>query len=662
MKQCPFCGTKWQGNGPCPGCGLEPEVPRDDAMFRPPEDGEKHSQETPPEFEVEELLRWEPSDSDAGEAEEDSPEEKEEPFPEEGEEEEALTPHRRWKRWQKLTMAVVAVVVVAALVVRLWPQSPALPTKSTFFVQNNTLMALTAGGEPQKFAPYVESMEYDMYTSPDQKSVMWLDRQDLTFYVQSMEGEAVPLEKGLTAYPKFSEDSRYLYYSVGDGNDEILYRYELATGQKQKVGPGTSDSLWFGDSLLAVNNSDSSSLAIYDANTLEQQWTNQAPLSVAGFDNGKLYYLEQVEPYYSYRLCCWQNGQVNVLLEDVAQCVPTDGALYFMCRTGEEVPLTDLMDNDAGTDGEEILEKLEDQTVRTPNFSLYCLQDGALTLLGKNLSVYYFGTDMDATLASVLTYQPVRETRFSLQRMMGIYGDDQESVVNNLKNYVSTIWPHESSLQYLVKDGKLFSLPEDVPQDPRYIQTAGDWMCFYHYTDIAAERGLWLGKIQGDKVVSQGFYPVTDINQFLLTPEGKVYYWSGQGNQFVGAVYENGVPLVTNVNLQNVQTTDDGALYFLSGSAAFWTLNRIADGQLETVAQNIEDFSAYTRDYAVCLQNREDQTGYDLLACEGGGQPRVVAQQVDALLQPEKNRMQIVHSSTVGGVSGYEYVTTDAVG
>ena len=53
MQQCPFCGTQWSGSGPCPGCGLEPETPRDDAMFRPPENDPKAPQEPPPEFEVE---------------------------------------------------------------------------------------------------------------------------------------------------------------------------------------------------------------------------------------------------------------------------------------------------------------------------------------------------------------------------------------------------------------------------------------------------------------------------------------------------------------------------------------------------------------------------------------------------------------------------------
>ena len=116
MQQCPFCGTKWSGSGPCPGCGLEPETPRDDSMFRPPEDGGKPIQEVSPEFDVEKILRWEPSPEGSDSQAEEAPEGEAAPLEDESEEE-GETLKKPLKRWQKLVMAAVAVVVAAALAV-----------------------------------------------------------------------------------------------------------------------------------------------------------------------------------------------------------------------------------------------------------------------------------------------------------------------------------------------------------------------------------------------------------------------------------------------------------------------------------------------------------------------------------------------------------------
>ena len=644
MQQCPFCGTQWEGSGPCPGCGLEPETPRNDAMFRPPEDGENAPQEALPEFDVEKLLRWEPSpEPETPREEPESPVDAEEPrqadsAQEDAEEKEEQPLKKPLKRWQKFTMAAVAVAAAAALVIGLWPKTPALPREPAFFVKDNTLMVLPADGEPQKLGEYIDGMEATLAVSPDHRDIAWTENE--TVKRMALGGEAVAFSQAPASYPKFSQDGKYLYCMAKENEERFLYQVDVASGQERKVGPMEYYAYWEDGSLLAVQRD--SGLDVYDLNTLEKRWSNQVQSELVGSFDGSLYYLERVDDMGTVRMCRWKDGEIEELLTDMTGGIPlSGGGAYLLECTGEEVPLAGLLENDIGADGEEIIKELEGRTVRIPKTSLYCLRNGQLILMGDSLSIQQYDEKVGATLAFDVEYQAAEETRFTLSNIQAVYGNDKDNIALYIKEYISIMWPRESVLRYLVKDGKLFTLPEDVPQSGYSLQVAGDWMCFYHNNEDTEKSGLWLGRIEGEKVVSQGFYPVADTDRYLLTSAGKVYYWSGQGNQFSGTLYENGTPLATDVNLQNVQTTQDGAVYFLSGSGESWTLNRVADGKVETLAKDVDEFTAFTRDYALALQRQPGKTGYGLLVMEDGKEPRIAAQQVETLFRSQKDRVTL---------------------
>lgn len=668
MKTCPFCGTQWNGKGPCPSCGVKPEIPQDDSLFRPPEDGDTAaSSETPPEFEVKELLRWEPS-SEPEEPEKDDPEQEEEDGIPEESEEGALRPRKHFKRWQKLTAAAVAVAVVAtAAAVKLWPQSQALPAEPAFFVQDDTLMALPAGGEPKTITPYIDEMEYNLWTSPDQKSFAWMDDQESLLKLLPPERETVSLQELPCGYSDFSKDGNYFYYSCyeTDQKEAVLYQYDIASGKKQKVGlvHGYSPCFWENGSLLVTQSA--STMGIYDANTLEQKWQEDLYASAVMLSGNTVYYVDQTEN--GYRLCQWQDGKVEVLLENlVSYAKMADGSLYLVCWTGEEVPISDLLENDMGADGEKVMQMMEGRTMRVPDAALYYLNDNGLQFMGKNLGICSFGGEIESTLATTLQYQPLEETTFSLSEIMGVYEGASDIYPQNIIQHITSTWPKEASADYVAVNGKKLRLPENKPEQPYVLMVEGDWVCIYNLSNETSACGLWLGHIEGEDVVYQDFYMtpnlVSSFMGFTVTPAGKLYYWGDADGMSIGPIYENGVPIVTDADLQSVQFTDDGAVYFLNGSSSSWTLNRIVDGKMEAIAENIKDFIPYTRDYALCLQNRKDK-GYDLLACNGGNQTTVVAEQVELLLRPMQNQMYTLastYANGLGGVDGSE-VTTEIV-
>lgn len=668
MKTCPFCGTQWNGKGPCPSCGVKPEIPQDDSLFRPPEDGDTAaSSETPPEFEVKELLRWEPS-PEPEELEKDDPEQEEEDGIPEESEEGALHPRKRFKRWQKLTAAAVVVAIVAtAAAVKLWPQSQALPAESAFFVQDGTLMALPAGGEPQTITPYIDEMEYNLWTSPDQKSFAWMDDQESLLKLLPPEGETVSLQELPCGYSDFSKDGNYFYYSCyeTDQKEAVLYQYDIASGKKQKVGlvHGYSPCFWENGSLLVTQSA--STMGIYDANTLEQKWQEDLYASAVMLSGNTVYYVDQTEN--GYRLCQWQDGKVEVLLENlVSYAKMADGSLYLVCWTGEEVLISDLLENDMGADGEKVMQMMEGRTMRVPDAALYYLNDNGLQFMGENLGICSFGGEIESTLATTLQYQPLEETAFSLSEIMGFYEGASDIYPQNIIQHITSTWPKEASADYVAVNGKKLRLPENKPEQPYVLMVEGDWVCIYNLSNETSTCGLWLGHIEGEDVVYQDFYMtpnlVSSFMGFTVTPAGKLYYWGDADGMSIGPIYENGVPIVTDADLQSVQFTDDGAVYFLNGSSSSWTLNRIVDGKMEAIAENIKDFIPYTRDYALCLQNRKDK-GYDLLACNGGNQTTVVAEQVELLLRPMQNQMYTLastYANGLGGVDGSE-VTTEIV-
>lgn len=628
MKQCPFCGTQWEGNGPCPGCGVGSETPRDDSLFRPPEEGKKTSQESSPNFEVEELLRWKPSpETSSTEAEEPPIEEEAEPADSADLEERKTSLKRPLKRWQKLAMVAVAIVVVAAIVVRLWPKDVLLPQVPAFFVQDDTLMVLPVNGEPQEITPYNQTVGETLQASPDQKSAAW-EESGPVLKVFPASGEKVKTwEEGNANSPRFSQDGKYLYFSMKEeGTDSAaLWQYDIASGEERMVGPLYWNYFVEDSTLLAAY--DGTSLTVYDPGTVEEKWSLEADVRWMEVSDGRLYFAQTGEE--TSQLCCWQDGQTEVLLENI-ECLYTreDSTVYIQCYQEEVVPVTELIKDDLGNaDGQKLMQELENMKIHSPGRVLYCFDGKELHQMGEDQRLYFFSyLNHNAAICSV-EYPSVEEVKgtFSLSELYDVWV--QQGAIAQIQ--VESMWPYESSLDYVAKGETLFHLPKDVPQDPDSMQIQGDWVCFY--VDGEEEGTLWLGKIEGESVVSKTVFTFQETMNYTVTSEGNLYYWRAGS---IGPIFENGLPVASQAHLQTLQCTDDGAIYFLEGTtAAEFTLNRIYQGKVEEVAENVKDFTAYTRDYVVYLQYQdEEKQDLNLFAYTTGKSPALVSEGVKSLL------------------------------
>ena len=627
MQQCPFCGTQWSGSGPCPGCGLEPETPRDDAMFRPPEDGGKTSRETQPEFDVEKILRWEPSPEAGASPEATQGQEEEAASLEDSAEEEEKPLKSPLKRWQKLLIAAVAVVVVAALVVRLWPQTPALPQDPAFFVQDKTLMMLPAGGEPQQVTEYAVDLENNLHISPDHKSIAWTEPGVSIARLLPAAGEKIKSwEKRYADSPRFSQDGKYLYLSMVDDEDsdsQALWRYEIASGEEQKIGPLYWDYFVENGTLVAAL--DGTHLTVYDSQTGEEKWSQEADVRWMKLFDDRLYFA--VVGQETSQLCCWQDGQVEVLLENI-DCLYTreDDVVYIQCYQEDPVPATEMIKNDVGgADGQSMMKELENLEIHSPGRTLYCFDGQELHLLGEDQRLYFFNYVSQNAAISSVKYPPAEEVKgtLSLSEVYDVWMEQGSLVPSQLES----LWPCESSLDYVAIKEKLFRLPEDVLQEPYTMQIEGDWVCFYDME----ENILWVGKIEGENVTPKDSFIFQETMNFIMTPEGNLYYW---GVNSIGPLFENGVPITAQAHLQSIQCTKDGALYFLEGTSAYaFTLNRVYQGKREQIAEKVKDFTAYTRDYAVFVQYRQDEEDtLDLLTYTAGKGTSLAAEGVEDVL------------------------------
>ena len=643
MQQCAFCGTQWEGSGPCPGCGLEPETPRNDAMFRPPEDGENAPQEALPEFDVEKLLRWEPSpEPETPREEPESPVDAEEPrqadsAQEDTEEKEEQPLKKPLKRWQKFTMAAVAVVVAAALVIRLWPQTAPLPPEPTFFVQDNTLMSLSMGGQPQKMGVYPQGMDtyrdYYLAVSPDHRQTAWVEDGALRVLLE--DGGITSFSQSGLYSPKFSQDGKFVYGIVPEGEQTYLYQMEASSGQERKVGQvgGYVYSYWENSSLLVVYR-DENQFDIYDPNTLEEIGSLEIVGTVVSLSGDRAYYLENMENREGQmRLCCWQNGKTTVVLENIVNgSFNEGGTCYFECResTADPIPIADLVNDDMGADGEWLLDRLQQQEITPPQGgSVYYFTGDSLRPMGDDLTLSSFPEKGEkAVVLSSPSYLPVEEVKgtFSLKKLHELMTISSQDAISQ---YVLENWPQKEAKNFVAVEEKLYQMPQDAPKELDGFRFAGSWVCLY---ERGEKPSLWIGKLEGDRVAYQSSYFVPEewLTDFTVTEQGDVYYWEGE---YTTALYCNGVQVSAKAVPETFQCTLDGAVYFLEGvSSRNWTLCRVYGGERENLAEKVTEFIPYTREYAVYLQQREDGQSVDLFAWTAGQKAVLVAEQVQLLL------------------------------
>ncbi len=152
--------------------------------------------------------------------------------------------------------------------------------------------------------------------------------------------------------------------------------------------------------------------------------------------------------------------------------------------------------------------------------------------------------------------------------------------------------------------------------------------------DLHSINGLWVGELLDKEV--ENLYEAQGAENFFLAKDNTVFYGKGPSSE---TLYEENVAFEKKVRSESVQMTDDGTLYYLSGSGlSSWTLKSRRNGQTVQLAENVVSCEAFTRDYVLFLQQREDGS-MDVMACVNQGEPELVAEGAEMLLRPQNEAL-----------------------
>ena len=629
--KCRNCGMEFPDNlRQCPTCGW-PRSEND--LFRRPEEDKSPAPASEPNdspaFSFP-ISRQEPQPSKAEEipeTEETEDSEKSSSLPEVSQPD-SKQKKLSWKPWQKITASVLILVLVAVSVFLLWPRSANLPAETLLYKKNGALMAFVPGQEPWTITTEPGNISnYSMKQVPEGHGLIWEHVSTGGLYYQPIGGERVEIAAENAGAPKLSSNGKYIYYETyRDGNTDALHQYRISDGQNRTIiDGGKFDSwyLWQDGSKIVV--SLSGTIEIINADTLEVIWTREGvTYTLPGVYTNALYFLVDRE------LWRWdsENEKEKKLLDGfMTYYLTEDGALYCQVSTGTQIALSELLENDLpGEEGEALLKKAEEIMVTTPESTLYYCDGGEPVKLGEDLRLSRV-SNSENLLAISIDYaaeykMPLSEMKESLT-MMGGEEDLEAVVVPN--------WPYEVGTTSLLLQGKTYelTLPEELSGSIALMEIAGDHVVAAVRGADSAQSGIWVGKIQDDTIVDDAVYPNLLAYGYHLTESGDLYYWL---DETIGPLYLNGEVLEEEVNVAEIQYTEDGALYYLAEpSAKGWTLKCRTDGQTRELAKQVADYMAYTRDFAYYLSIEDN--GMNLMSSTRQGAPEVIDRQVDSLYE-----------------------------
>ena len=629
--KCRNCGTEFPDNlRQCPTCGQQRS--EDDLFRRPEEDKSPAPASEPndsPAFSFP-ISRQEPQPSKAEEipeTEETEDSEKSSSLPEVSHPD-SKQKKLSWKPWQKITASVLILVLVAVSVFLLWPRSANLPAETLLYKKNGALMAFVPGQEPWTITTEPGNISnYSMKQVPEGQGLIWEHVSTGGLYYQPIGGERVELAAENAGASQVSSNGKYIYYRQYESSESPgLYQYRISDGQNRLV-KDLQDSqswyLWQDGSKIVV--SLSGTIEIINADTLEVIWTREdVTYILPGEYTNALYFLVDRE------LWCWdsESGEEKKLLDGfMTYYLTEDGALYCQVSTGTQIALSELLENDLpGEEGEALLKKAEGIMVTTPESALYYYDGGEPVKLGEDLRLSRV-SNSENLLAISIDYaaeykMPLSEMKESLT-MMGGEEDLEAVVVPN--------WPYEVGTTSLLLQGKTYelTLPEELSGSIALMEIAGDHVVAAVRGADSAQSGIWVGKIQDDTIVDDAVYPNLLAYGYHLTESGDLYYWL---DETIGPLYLNGEVLEEEVNVAEIQYTEDGALYYLAEpSAKGWTLKCRTDGQTRELAKQVADYMAYTRDFAYYLSIEDN--GMNLMSSTRQGAPEVIDRQVDSLYE-----------------------------
>lgn len=629
--KCRNCGMEFPDSlRQCPTCGQQRS--EDDLFRRPEEDKAPAPASEPndsPAFSFP-ISRQEPQPSKAEEipeTEEAEDSEKSSSLPEVSQPD-SKQKKLSWKPWQKITAGALILVLIAVSVFLLWPRSANLPAETLLYKKNGALMAFVPGQEPWTITTEPGNISnYSMKQVPEGHGLIWEHVSTGGLYYQPIGGERVEIAAENAGAPKLSSNGKYIYYETyRDGNTDALHQYRISDGQNRTLMDGgqfNSWYLWQDGSKIVV--SLSGTIEIIDADTLEVIWTREGvTYTLPGVYTNALYFLVDRE------LWRWdsENEKEKKLLDGfMTYYLTEDGALYCQVSTGTQIALSELLENDLpGEEGEALLKKAEGIMVTTPESALYYCDGGEPVKLGEDLRLSRV-RNSENLLAISIDYaaeykMPLSEMKESLT-MMGGEEDLEAVVVPN--------WPYEVGTTSLLLQGKTYelTLPEELSGSIALMEIAGDHVVAAVRGADSAQSGIWVGKIQDDTIVDDAVYPNLLAYGYHLTESGDLYYWL---DETIGPLYLNGEVLEEEVNVSEIQYTEDGALYYLAEpSAKGWTLKCRTDGQTRELAKQVADYMAYTRDFAYYLSIEDN--GMNLMSSTRQGAPEVIDRQVDSLYE-----------------------------
>lgn len=621
MKQCPFCGREWDGKGECPGCGRYFSEERDDSLFRRPEAEEAEK----------EIIQQESSSVSLGE-DLKTEQEKKETVPEESFQVRRLP----WKRWHKILAAWVLLVVMAVSVFFLWPAPKSLPERAMFFVKDDMVMAFHSGQEPRKITEYVPNLEYYLYPGRDGESFAWMNPETNALYFQPKQGEAVQVAERIYSDVRFSTDGRFLYYlSDGEENSMALFQYRIETGETRMVAGADSYLYYiFSRTQPEVIVWDENGLSVIAEESLEKEYSLEGNYTVLLSAENGLYFLEKQE--HGQSLWRWQNGQKAQLLADsIAQAkIFSDGTGYYQCYTGGTVPMADRVKNDlSGEESEKLFQKMKEIPLQTPEIALYYFDGAQSQKLADNWEMVSFDTKNRSVLVRSAEFQDTVLALSSLYQLPG--EENMDAWLRDFSQQMTQAWPYDSDSAGLLTEGKLVPLPEDFPEYSAGFTVQNGRICALSMAeDLHSINGLWVGELLDKEV--ENLYEAQGAENFFLAKDNTVFYGKGPSSE---TLYEENVAFEKKVRSESVQMTDDGTLYYLSGSGlSSWTLKSRRNGQTVQLAENVVSCEAFTRDYVLFLQQREDGS-MDVMACVNQGEPELVAEGAEMLLRPQNEAL-----------------------
>lgn len=619
MSECPFCGGKLDEENKCPECGRDLSEERDDSIFRRPDT--KEAIESRPDEEP--CSEWLAQTAEKTESR--------------ASEEEAFQVHRMpWKRWHKILAACILLIAIAVSVFFLWPASQSLPESSMFFVKDGELMAFRPGQEPRKITEYVPNLEYYLYPGRDGQSFAWMNPETNALYFQPEKGKSVQVEERVYSDIRFSTDGRFLYYlSGGEDSSIALFQYRIETGETRMVADADSYLYYiFNRNRPEVVVWNENGLSVISEEELKNEYALEGQYSVLLSAENGLYFLKKQEDGQS--LWRWQEGQeAHLLADSIAQAkMFSDGTGYYECYTGGTVPMAERIKNDlSGEEAEKLFQKMKEIPLQTPEIALYYFDGMQSRKLGDNWEMVSFDTKNHSVLVRSAKFQDTVLSLSSLYQFPS--GDNTDAWLRDFSQQMTQAWPYDSDSAGVISEGKLVALPEDFPEySAGFTMQDGRIFVLRLAEDLHNADGLWVGELLNEQV--ENLYEVQGAESFFLSKDGTFFYGKGPSSE---TLYEENQTIDKKVRSESVQMTEDGTLYYLSGSGlSSWTLKCRTNGRTVQLAENVVGFEAYTEDYVLFLQQREDGT-LDVMACTGQRQPELVTEGAEMLLRPQSEAL-----------------------